>query len=42
MADQEFILAPPTVKVKFALQPVMNTLNSLSLLTQTAHNSRVC
>ena len=39
MADQEFILAPPTVKVKFGLQPVLNTLNSFSLLTQIVDRS---
>ncbi len=34
MSDQEFILAPPTVKVNFALEPVLNQLNTLSLLNQ--------
>ena len=35
MSDQEFILAPPTVKVNFALAPVRNQLNNLSLLNQS-------
>ncbi|MEQ8677080.1 MAG: metalloregulator ArsR/SmtB family transcription factor [Aggregatilineales bacterium] len=35
MSDQEFILAPPTVRVNFSLAPVRNHFNSLSLLNQT-------
>lgn len=34
MADQSFVLAPPTVTVGFSLEPVQNALNSLSLLNQ--------
>jgi DNA-binding transcriptional ArsR family regulator len=34
MIDQDFVLAPPTVTVGFALEPVHNLINSLSLLNQ--------
>lgn len=34
VSDQEFILAPPTVRVNFSLEPVRNHFNSLSLLNQ--------
>lgn len=39
MADQEFILAPPTVTVKFGLEQVKNTMNSISLLSQVVDRS---
>lgn len=39
MADQEFILAPPTVTVRFGLYQVRNTMNSISLLSQVVDRS---
>ncbi len=39
MADQDFVLAPPTVKVGFSLEPVQNALNSLMLLNQIKDRS---
>lgn len=39
MADQAFVLAPPTVTVGFALEPVQNLINSLSLLNQVETRS---
>jgi hypothetical protein len=39
MTDQDFILAPATVKVGFSLSPVNNNINSLMLLSQLEHQS---
>ena len=39
MANQDFILAPQTVTVAFALEPALNNLDSLMLLEQVSERS---
>lgn len=39
MADQDFILAPSTVKVRFSVAPVINFTSYISLLTQVGELS---
>ena len=39
MSDHDFILAPSTVTVRFALSPVVNNLNSLAMISDYEYHS---